>query len=65
MSMWQWRDVQMVHLNLYFYFLILRYCVAVYLCIMLQGCTHRTFKLVFPIGAVEVVGNTGTSAQEF
>ena len=65
MSMWRWRDVHMVDLNLYFHFLMLRYCVAVYLCIMLEGCTHCTFKLIFPIGAVEVVGNTSTSAQEF
>ena len=55
----------MVDFNLYFHFLMLRYCVAVYICIMLQGCTHHTFQLIFPIGGVEVVGNTSTSAEEF
>ena len=32
---------------------------------MLEGCRHRRFQVIFPIGRVEVVGNTGTSAEEF
>ena len=30
----------------------------IYIYIMLQACTHHRFQVIFPIGGVEVVGNT-------
>ena len=37
--------------------------IYIYICIMVQGCTHGKFKVIFHIGGVELVGNTGTSAE--
>ena len=55
-----------VHTSYYVYFnAAISIKLFIYIYIMLQACTHRRFELIFPIGGVEVVGNTGTSAEEF